>query len=492
MTTKLNITANFTSPVPDLIIDNPAATFSGNWSSGTSASGKYGANYRTTSTSANGTTATATFVPNINTAGRYDLYVWYPSVSKGFANAQFTVSDADGNITVNVNQSSASGGWKLLAAGRNFVQGTNGFVRLSNQGQSGKSVVADAVRWVYAANQSVLPPPLITSQPVSQTAIDGATVTFEVAASGTPPLSYQWSLNRNELVGATNANLTLTGVREADGGDYSVAVTDLGGKTTSAVATLTVLIRPAITLQPQSQTVVAGDSVTFGVTATGTAPLNYQWRFRGADLPGATNSTLNLFNAQAEDAGDYQVVVANLAGSIDSAVAGLIVNVPPEILAQPEGQTAILGSNVTFIVIARGTAPLAFQWRKDGIDLTDGGSISGANLAVLTIAAAGYSDAGNYSVSITNIAGSTTSADASLVVVPAASFEFRSVERLSESAVRLTLAGNPGARYVLEASSNLTSWSSLVTLTNVAGTVEYTDVAATQPSNLFYRAYIVP
>jgi len=255
---------------------------------------------------------------------------------------------------------------------------------------------------------------------------------------------------------------------------------------------LTVLIRPAITLQPQSQTVIAGDSVTFGVTATGTAPLNYQWRFRGADLPGVTNSTLNLFNAQAEDAGDYQVVVANVAGSIDSAAAGLIVNVPPEILAQPEGQTAILSSNVTFSVTARGTAPMAYQWRKDGIDLTNGGSISGANLAVLTITGAGYSDAGNYSVSITNIAGSTASADAPLAIVPAASIEFRSVERLSESAVRLTLAGNPGARYLLETSSNMTSWSSLITLTNVAGTVEYTDLTATQPSNLFYRATIVP
>src|SRR6185436_10092242 len=100
-----------------------------------------------------------TYTPNINSAGRYDLYVWYPSVSKGLTNAQFAISDADGIITVNVNQSSASGGWKLLAAGRNFAQGTNGFVRLSNQGQGGKSVVADAVRWVYAENQSALPPP---------------------------------------------------------------------------------------------------------------------------------------------------------------------------------------------------------------------------------------------------------------------------------------------------------------------------------------------
>jgi hypothetical protein len=255
---------------------------------------------------------------------------------------------------------------------------------------------------------------------------------------------------------------------------------------------LTVLVRPAITLQPQSQTVIAGDSVTFAVNATGTAPLSYQWRFRGADLPGATDSTLDVSNAQPEDAGDYQVVIANAAGSTNSAVAELVVNVPPEILAQPESQSVILGSNVTFSVTARGTVPLTYQWRKDGIDLTNGGSISGADSALLTIATAAYSDAGNYSVRIANVAGSTASADASLAVVSEVPLEFRSVERLSESAVRLTLAGNPGARYAIEVSSNMTDWSPLVTVTNLAGTVEYTDSTATQPSNLFYRAYLVP
>ena len=144
------------------------------------------------STSPNSATATATYVPNINTAGRYDIYVWFPAVTKGFATAPFTVSDADGSLSVNVNQSSTSGGWKLLAAGRNFAQVTNSFVRLSNQGQGGNNVVADAVRWVYAENQSSLPPPVVTTQPDSQTVIEDATVTFAVEASGTPPLHYQW------------------------------------------------------------------------------------------------------------------------------------------------------------------------------------------------------------------------------------------------------------------------------------------------------------
>jgi hypothetical protein len=492
MTTNRTITAIFTSPVSDSIIDNPAANFTGNWSTGTSSSAKYGADYRTTSTSANGANATATYRPNISTPGRYDVYVWYPGVSKGFANAQFTVSDANGNLTVTVNQSTSSAGWKLLAGGRSFSQGTNGFVRLSNQGQGGKSVVADAVRLVYAENQSALPPPVITSQPASQTVTEGVSVTFDMAASGTPPLSYQWRFNGTDLAGETNASLTLSNVQEAEAGGYLVTVSDVGGTATSAVATLAVLVPPSVSLQPRGQTVIAGDATALSVSANGTAPLSYQWRFQGADVPGATNSTLDLSNVQAEDAGGYQVVITNVAGSISSTVAELVVNVPPEILAQPESQTAIVGGNVTFTVTARGTAPLTYQWRKDGVDLTNGSSISGADSAALTIAPAGYSDAGNYSVSIANIAGRTASADASLAVVPAAPLEFRTVERLSESAVRLTLAGNPGARYVIESSSNLSAWSSLVTLTNLAGTVVYTDSTASHPNILFYRAYVAP
>ena len=80
-----------------------------------------------------------------------------------------------------------------------------------------------------------------------------------------------------------------------------------------------------ITAQPQSQSVVAGGNVSFSITASGTAPLRYQWRFNGANLSGATNTSLGLTGVQPANAGNYTVVVTNSAGSATSAVAVLTV-----------------------------------------------------------------------------------------------------------------------------------------------------------------------
>src|SRR6185436_5878402 len=72
---------------------------------------------------------------------------------------------------------------------------------------------------------------------------------------------------------------------------------------------------PSIITQPQSQTTLAGQSVVFTVAANGPGPLNYQWRFNGSDLAGATTSTLALNPVRPSDAGTYSAVVFNNAGS---------------------------------------------------------------------------------------------------------------------------------------------------------------------------------
>ena len=89
MATNLTITANFASPVADLIVDNPQASFTGTWTTETAAADKYASDYRTAASTPGGASATATFTPSIATGGRYDVYVWFPTVSKGAANAPF-------------------------------------------------------------------------------------------------------------------------------------------------------------------------------------------------------------------------------------------------------------------------------------------------------------------------------------------------------------------------------------------------------------------
>jgi uncharacterized protein YjbI with pentapeptide repeats len=82
---------------------------------------------------------------------------------------------------------------------------------------------------------------------------------------------------------------------------------------------------PVITTQPTNQTVGVGGTASFNVTASGTPPLSYQWRFGGTNLSGATNTTLNLTNVQVSQAGNYTVLVTNLYGSILSSNAVLTV-----------------------------------------------------------------------------------------------------------------------------------------------------------------------
>jgi hypothetical protein len=88
-------------------------------------------------------------------------------------------------------------------------------------------------------------------------------------------------------------------------------------------------VPPTITSQPVNQTATAGETVSFIVSVAGTGPLSYQWRFNGADLNGATQSSLVLSNVRLAQAGDYSVVVANSVGAATSAVAVLVVNLPP-------------------------------------------------------------------------------------------------------------------------------------------------------------------
>ena len=326
------------------------------------------------------------------------------------------------------NGTNLSNGGQVSGATNSTLTLTN--VQMTNAGNY-QVVVTNIAGSVTSAvaTLTVTPPPVlpsITAQPQSRTNVAGTTATFSVTASGTAPLSYQWRKNGTDLgnggtvSGADTAMLALTGVQASDAVGYSVVVGNAAGSITSAVANLTVLVPPAITLQPQNQAVVVGATASFNVSATGTTPLACQWQFNTSNLGGQTNTTLTLANAQFTNAGSYRVVVTNLAGSATSAVAVLTVNpapVAPSLTAQPQSRTNVAGTTATFTVVAAGTAPLAYQWRKNGTPLANGGIVSGATNANLTLAGVLAADAANYTVVVTNTAGSVTSLVASLTVL---------------------------------------------------------------------------
>src|SRR5262249_48907967 len=97
---------------------------------------------------------------------------------------------------------------------------------------------------------------------------------------------------------------------------------------------------PSIIFQPTSRTVTVEETATFSVTAIGTAPLSYQWRFNEADLVGATGPSILLSNVQLAQAGNYNVIVSNAVGSVTSAVAVLTVNPTPSCMPAPAGLVA--------------------------------------------------------------------------------------------------------------------------------------------------------
>ena len=155
---------------------------------------------------------------------------------------------------------------------------------------------------------------------------------------------------------------------------YAVTVSNsLGSTVASSDATLEVTLAPvAPTLgsQPASQTVTVGQTATFSVTPSGTAPFTYQWKKNGINISGATSSSYTTpVTSIADNGAVYTVAVGNSAGVITSSDATFTVQpavTAPALTAQPSNQSVIAGQSATFSVAATGTAPLSYQWKKDG------------------------------------------------------------------------------------------------------------------------------
>ncbi|HEY6454242.1 MAG TPA: immunoglobulin domain-containing protein [Steroidobacteraceae bacterium] len=171
----------------------------------------------------------------------------------------------------------------------------------------------------------------------------------------------------------------------------------------------------AITAQPQSVTVTAGQAANFSVAATGGGTLTYQWNQNGTPITGATTASYSISSAPSSDNGaQFTVTVANSAGSLNSSTATLTVNSAPTITAQPASVTVAAGSAAMFSVTATGTPAPTYQWNQNGTP------IAGATSANYAISSAQSSSNGaQFTVTVTNSAGNVTSNVATLTVGPA-------------------------------------------------------------------------
>ena len=177
--------------------------------------------------------------------------------------------------------------------------------------------------------------------------------------------------------------------------------------------------------QPASQTVYSGANVVFSVATVGGVPSSYQWLINGTNLSdggnvsGSSTRVLTISNVSPANVAVYSVVVSNSFGPITSsnAVLGVIVS-PPFFTLQPVSQSPAPGATVTFTVAVSGSLPLTYQWKENGVPLTDGGGLSGSTTSTLTLANVLESNSGTYSVVASNPITSLSSSNALLTVIP--------------------------------------------------------------------------
>jgi Protein of unknown function (DUF1573)/Abnormal spindle-like microcephaly-assoc'd, ASPM-SPD-2-Hydin/Immunoglobulin I-set domain len=225
----------------------------------------------------------------------------------------------------------------------------------------------------------------ITAQPVSQSVVVGQTATFSVLAAGTGTLTYQWKRSGTAISGATAASYTTPATTNSDNSSqFTVVVTDGSGSMTSNSAILTVTaaaVAPSIASQPANQAVKAGQSATFSVTATGTAPITYQWKKNGTAISGAASASYTTpATAASDNSAQFTVTVANSVSDVTSNAATLTVNVATPVLNASKTSLSFssvnIGSNITL--------PVTF---------TNGGN-SNVTISNVTISGAGYSAEG--------------------------------------------------------------------------------------------------
>lgn len=319
------------------------------------------------------------------------------------------VTDATGHFVVQVRKESTTSVW---AATDKLVTPIHEVTMEGENGAMTECMVLEA-----ATSGSKLAPK-VTSNPRAQTVAIGETAMFYATIDGTQPMTYAWLRNGTEIAGSDSNFLWLPEVTLADNGAvYSLKGTNAAGSVTTVTAKLTVSatpIPPTLAFAPQDTTVDSGDTAVFTVSVTGSAPFTYQWKRNGQAIAGATASTYAITTVDTDDGALFSVTVSNAGGTLQTEAAKLTVvpaQSPPVITTQPQGIVVNAGSSAVFAVEAKGSAPLSYQWQRNGT------AIAGATATVLTLDAVTAADDGaQFQVVVKNAKGSVTSTAATLTV----------------------------------------------------------------------------
>ncbi len=268
--------------------------------------------------------------------------------------------------------------------------------------------------------------PIVITQPVDVSAIEGGNATFTVVATGVPTPTYHWRREGVLLTddgitvqGSSTASLLLSNVSLANSttnlpnsaGNFSVDITNIIGSISSNTVVLFVGSPPVIIDQPVNPITSAGNDTFFSVTATGSPAPTYQWYLNGnaltdgGNISGSQTSKLNIANVSNANLGVYTVLVSNNQGNVTSDPAILQLPGALTILTQPVSQQAKLGGTVTLSVTAVGTPPVTYQWFFNGVKLNNVTHYSNVTAANMTISGITAAQGGTYYVKVSNDSG---------------------------------------------------------------------------------------
>jgi beta-galactosidase len=270
-------------------------------------------------------------------------------------------------------------------------------------------------------------PPAIIVPPVDTAVTVGFPATFTVAASGSGTLSYQWNMAGSQVEGATGPTFTTPATTLAQNGQtVTVTITSNFGTVTSTPVTLTVdgAAKVAITTQPASQTIVAGQAATLTVSATGSPQLNYQWFENGAQVASGPQASYTTSTFTSTGTQNFYVVVSNPLGQVQSSNAVLTVNapLPVSITTQPVSEIVVANQPVQLSATVAGSAPYTYQWQftpAGGSATILVGNTQTSNTITYTIPSMSSSNVGAYTLIVNNAANvPVTSAAAQLTLAP--------------------------------------------------------------------------
>ncbi|MES2596907.1 MAG: putative Ig domain-containing protein [Verrucomicrobiota bacterium] len=233
---------------------------------------------------------------------------------------------------------------------------------------------------------TVLPTPVITTQPESLSVATGGTATFSVTATSTSgSLRYQWFHAGEPISGATQATLIREMVRPASAGEYEVRIANDAGTISSQKAILTVTMGLPGYTDSFTDIAFAGEPVVLASGAYGAAPLTIQWSKSGKVIKGATGATYSpAAKMSAAAMGSYSFTMANaLSPTPQPGITGWL----GMMTRAPATASVVSGKALSLTCTASsptGTS-LSYEWRKDGSSLGGVASVSGRGTKTLKI-----------------------------------------------------------------------------------------------------------